>query len=215
MTDISLNVELPAHSHSFQVQVSESASIANIKFEISKSCPGEPKVEGQRLIYAGRLLRDDENIQDIWPVSTSHATPRHSCWLLISGARRLRALNSRERFIWPCIRQLGRLTHPGGVLHHSSRSPRPAQRLRSRLHPTRHQFIYNTSTGNRTSSLSTNGHSPFFLPTLRQKSRCSISTASTPISKRRGLSYSIVAGLGPPFSMRRSLPSLPASNTNE
>lgn len=74
MSNISLKVELPAHSHSFQVQVAESASIANIKSEISKSCPGGPRVEGQRLIYAGRLLRDDENIQDIWPVSPSHTT---------------------------------------------------------------------------------------------------------------------------------------------
>lgn len=74
MANVSLNVELPAHSHSFQVYVPESASIANIKFEISKSCPGGPKVEGQRLIYAGRLLRDDENVQDIWPVSTPHTT---------------------------------------------------------------------------------------------------------------------------------------------
>lgn len=72
MSNISLNVELPAHSHSFQVQVPESASIANIKSEISKSCPGGPKVEGQRLVYAGRLLRDDEFIQDIWP------SPQHS-----------------------------------------------------------------------------------------------------------------------------------------
>lgn len=70
MSNISLNVELPAHSHSFQVQVPESASIGNIKSEISKSCPGGPKVEGQRLVYAGRLLRDDEFIQDIWTVST-------------------------------------------------------------------------------------------------------------------------------------------------
>jgi len=31
-------------------------------------------VEGQRLIYAGRLLRDDEQIQDIWPVSSPYTT---------------------------------------------------------------------------------------------------------------------------------------------
>ena len=73
MSNISLKVELPAHSHSFQVQVPESASIANIKSQISKFCPGGPKVEGQRLIYAGRLLCDDEQIQDIWPVSSSRA----------------------------------------------------------------------------------------------------------------------------------------------
>ena len=72
MSNVSLKIELPAHSHSFDVQVPESASIANIKSEISKSCPGGPKEEGQRLIYAGRLLRDDERIQDIWPVSSTH-----------------------------------------------------------------------------------------------------------------------------------------------
>ena len=80
MSNISLNVELPAHSHSFQVQVPESASIENIKSEISKSCPGEPKVEGQRLIYAGRLLRDDEQIQDIWPVSSIHTRLADARW---------------------------------------------------------------------------------------------------------------------------------------
>ena len=74
MSSISLKVELPAHSHSFRVQVPESSSIANIKSEIFKSCPGGPKVEGQRLIYAGRLLHDDEQIRDIWPVSCPHTT---------------------------------------------------------------------------------------------------------------------------------------------
>jgi len=81
MSCISLKVELPAHSHSFQVQVPDSSSVANIKSEISKSCPGEPKVEGQRLIYAGRLLRDDEQVQDIWPVSSLHTTRAIAGWL--------------------------------------------------------------------------------------------------------------------------------------
>jgi len=92
MSNISLKVELPAHSHSFQVQVPESSSIANIKSEISKSCPGRPTVEGQRLIYAGRLLRDDEQIQDIWPVSSPpHKSCHHrvDCGLLICATHRL------------------------------------------------------------------------------------------------------------------------------
>lgn len=72
MSNISLKVELPGHSHSFQVQVPESASIENIKSEISKSCPGEPRVDGQRLVYAGRVLHNEELIQDIWPVSPPH-----------------------------------------------------------------------------------------------------------------------------------------------
>jgi len=91
MSCISLKVELPAHSHSFQVQVPDSSSVANIKSEISKSCPGGPKVEGQRLIYAGRLLRDDEQIQDIWPVSfpPTLLMPSLGAGLLIRGAYRL------------------------------------------------------------------------------------------------------------------------------
>ena len=127
MSNVSLKIELPAHSHSFDVQVPESASIANIKSEISKSCPGGPKVEGQRLIYAGRLLRDDERIQDIWPVSSTHTTrpvARVDYGLLISGTDRLRVLNTHEPFIWPCIHQLGRPVHQRDVPHRLSRSQR-------------------------------------------------------------------------------------------
>lgn len=120
MSCISLKVELPAHSHSFQVQVPESSSIANIKSEISKSCPGGPKVEGQRLIYAGRLLRDDEQAQDIWPVSSLHMTRAivervTNPWHISS-----RALNIHEPFTWPSTHRLGRLARQRNVLHHLS-----------------------------------------------------------------------------------------------
>ena len=123
MSCISLKVELPAHSHSFHVQVPDSSSVATIKSEISKSCPGEPKVEGQRLIYAGRLLRDDEQVQDIWPVS--HPTrPMPTLVGRVTNLRGVssRALNSREPFTWPYIPRLGRLVRQGGALHRSSRS---------------------------------------------------------------------------------------------
>lgn len=218
MANISLNVELPAHSHSFQVQVPESASISDIKSQISRSCPGEPKVDGQRLIYAGRLLRDDESIQDIWPVSSLHTTlapslggiPVTDQWLTSS-----RVLNIPEPFIWPCIRQLGRLVRQRDVLHRSNLFLRPSHLHPFLPHPTSHRFTRNILIGNCISLPSMSGPSEFSPLTLRNKSRYSTSMASTPISKRQNLSCSIVAGPGPPFSMSPFLPLLPASSTNE
>lgn len=69
MSNISVRVELPGHSHSFIVEVSPISSVGQIKAEISKRCVGGPRVEGMRLIYGGRLLKDEEMIQEIWVVS--------------------------------------------------------------------------------------------------------------------------------------------------
>ncbi|KAI0068916.1 hypothetical protein BV25DRAFT_1910650 [Artomyces pyxidatus] len=63
---ISLHVELPTFSHSFQVSVSSSATIVDVKHEIHKTCTGGPRVSGQRLIWRGRFLGDEEKVQDIW-----------------------------------------------------------------------------------------------------------------------------------------------------
>ena len=92
MDNVLFNIKLVPHYYSFQVQVPRSASIANIKSEISKSCPGGPKAEGQSLIYDGRHLPDDQYIQDIWPVSNPpHDSRRRLAGrrLLISGTHRL------------------------------------------------------------------------------------------------------------------------------
>ncbi|KAI1789059.1 hypothetical protein LXA43DRAFT_893679 [Ganoderma leucocontextum] len=61
-----LRVELPAYSHSFQVQVTPSSTVRDVKHEIAKVCPGSPGPEGQRLIWRGRFLRDEEKVEDIW-----------------------------------------------------------------------------------------------------------------------------------------------------
>lgn len=69
MSNVSIRVELPGHSHSFVVELAYKSTVSHIKAEIAAKCPGGPRVDGQRLIFGGRILRDEENIPDIWPVS--------------------------------------------------------------------------------------------------------------------------------------------------
>ncbi|KAI0677016.1 hypothetical protein C8Q78DRAFT_60528 [Trametes maxima] len=66
MSSAPLRVELPAYSHSFQVQVQPASTIRDVKLEIASVCPGAPTPEGQRLIFKGRLLKDDERVEDVW-----------------------------------------------------------------------------------------------------------------------------------------------------
>ncbi|KAI0080648.1 hypothetical protein K474DRAFT_1657456 [Panus rudis PR-1116 ss-1] len=61
-----IRVELPAYSHSFLIQVPSTSSILDVKNEIQRTCPGAPRTNGQRVIWRGRFLGDDERIQDIW-----------------------------------------------------------------------------------------------------------------------------------------------------
>ncbi|PSR71828.1 hypothetical protein PHLCEN_2v12329 [Hermanssonia centrifuga] len=66
MAFVDLRVELPAFSYSFHVHVHRSWSVRDIKEEIMRCCPGEPRVDGQRIIWRGRFLRDEEKVQDVW-----------------------------------------------------------------------------------------------------------------------------------------------------
>ncbi|KAI0650201.1 hypothetical protein C8Q79DRAFT_901124 [Trametes meyenii] len=66
MSSAPLRVELPAYSHSFQVQVQPASTIRDVKREIASVCPGAPTPDGQRLIFKGRLLNDDEKVEDVW-----------------------------------------------------------------------------------------------------------------------------------------------------
>jgi hypothetical protein len=157
MANISLNVELPAHSHSFQVQVPDSASIANIKFEISKSCPGGPKVEGQKAHICRKAFARRRKYSGYLAGELPPHDPFHRCRLLISGTHPSRALNTREPFTWPYNRQLGRLVRQRDALYDSSRSLRPPRHHPCCLHRTRHRFTHNTLTDNCISSLSIMG----------------------------------------------------------
>ena len=63
-----IHVELPAYSRSFDIQVPESATVVDVKQEISSVCIGRPRPDGQRLIWRGRYLDDQEKIGELWPV---------------------------------------------------------------------------------------------------------------------------------------------------
>lgn len=72
MSFVDLRVELPAHAQSFSVQVQTHWSVREIKEEIQRACPGSPQVHGQRIIWRGRILRDEEKAQDVWKVRPSN-----------------------------------------------------------------------------------------------------------------------------------------------
>ncbi|KAF8631258.1 hypothetical protein AX15_002585 [Amanita polypyramis BW_CC] len=66
MSPIELRVELPAYSRSFSVRIPSNGTILNVKEEIFHTCPGNPRVESQRLVWRGRYLTNDERINDLW-----------------------------------------------------------------------------------------------------------------------------------------------------
>jgi hypothetical protein len=68
MSLVQLRVELPAYSHSFNIQVPTDGTVFDIKQEISHVCPGNPRSEDQRLVWRGRYLTDDERVNDLWKV---------------------------------------------------------------------------------------------------------------------------------------------------
>lgn len=63
-----IHVELPAYSRSFDVQVPESATVLDVKQVISSVCVGHPRPEGQRVIWRGRYVDDQEKVSELWPV---------------------------------------------------------------------------------------------------------------------------------------------------
>jgi hypothetical protein len=69
MSLVELRVELPSFSQSFSVHVPPTSLIIDVKQEIFKSCVGSPRVEGQRIIWRGRHLADDEKVEDLWKVT--------------------------------------------------------------------------------------------------------------------------------------------------
>ncbi|KAG0705517.1 hypothetical protein DFH29DRAFT_988567 [Suillus ampliporus] len=82
-----VRVELPTHSLSFTVDVPISATVLDVKHAISASCAGQPRVEGQRIIWRGRYLGDQEKISDVWKMADEqrivHLSVHPSAW---SGA---------------------------------------------------------------------------------------------------------------------------------
>ncbi|KAK7049658.1 hypothetical protein VNI00_005689 [Paramarasmius palmivorus] len=66
MSLVQLRVELPTYAHSFTIQVPEIYTIRDVKQEIFNACPGAPQVSGQRIVWRGRYLSDEEKLEDLW-----------------------------------------------------------------------------------------------------------------------------------------------------
>ena len=71
MSAVTIKVELPSFAHSFQIQADASWAIKDVKAEIQRSCTGTPRADGQRRIWRGRFLKDEEYVKDIWKVYLS------------------------------------------------------------------------------------------------------------------------------------------------
>ncbi|KAG2146676.1 hypothetical protein DEU56DRAFT_785826 [Suillus clintonianus] len=84
---VAVRVELPTYSLSFTVEVPISATVLDVKHAILVSCSGQPRVEGQRIIWRGRYLGDQEKISEIWKTADEqrivHLSVHPSAW---SGA---------------------------------------------------------------------------------------------------------------------------------
>ncbi|KAG9317608.1 hypothetical protein JVU11DRAFT_1817 [Chiua virens] len=79
-----IRVELPAYSSSFDIQVFEGATVLDVKQAISTVCIGHPRPDGQRVIWRGRSLDEQEKISELWPHQddqrTVHLSVRPSAW---------------------------------------------------------------------------------------------------------------------------------------
>ncbi|KAJ3741303.1 hypothetical protein DFH05DRAFT_1545306 [Lentinula detonsa] len=82
-----VRVELPAYGYSFTVNLSssESSNVLAIKEAISLTCPGNPRIDGQRIIWRGRVLNDEEKVADLWPEADGlrrivHLSVHPSAW---------------------------------------------------------------------------------------------------------------------------------------
>ncbi|KAH9927158.1 uncharacterized protein BXZ73DRAFT_90835 [Epithele typhae] len=90
MPPSSLRIELPAYCHSFQVRVTPTSTIRDVKQEIAKACPGSPSPDGQRLVWQGRFLKDDETVELLWKTSEEvqviHLAVHPSAWRTLPHA---------------------------------------------------------------------------------------------------------------------------------
>ncbi|KZT20777.1 hypothetical protein NEOLEDRAFT_1151119 [Neolentinus lepideus HHB14362 ss-1] len=117
MSLVSLKVELPSHSLSFHVQVPSHSTVLDIKHEIHRACTGAPRVEGQKIIWRGRVLRDDERVDDLWKTPDEsrvvHLAVHYSAWTstppenptvsATSSARSGSPVNSSQQHVPPSL----------------------------------------------------------------------------------------------------------------
>ena len=70
MTVTNIQVHLPSFSHALRVSVPSDSTILHLKQEIFRTCIGSPNTAGQRIIYKGRVLDDNEIVSQVWRVRT-------------------------------------------------------------------------------------------------------------------------------------------------
>lgn len=124
MSLVDLRVDLPAYSRSLFLKVDVSNTILQVKEEIHRTCPGQPRPDGQRLIWRGRILTDNETVDSLWKVYS------FVFYLPISSQTASISL-SLALSILPCILLPGR---PPRRKFHKSHSPACPLRLRKPLY---------------------------------------------------------------------------------
>lgn len=68
MADLaSITVKSPVQATDVQVQTSLSNTVLQLKERLQSDHPARPEPASQRLIYGGRLLRDEEILSDVFP----------------------------------------------------------------------------------------------------------------------------------------------------
>ena len=108
---IAITIELPQIARTFSITVAPGATIRDVKDAVSQECEGRPRAEGQRLIAKGRVLRDEERVEELWLVCsfaflTSCIRLDSLILLLVSVVEPFCALNSAFRtkmhmfYIW-------------------------------------------------------------------------------------------------------------------
>jgi hypothetical protein len=64
-----IHVLHPTHTKApLTLAVPPGARVADLKTAIAAQCPGQPKPNGQRIIWKGRIVVDEEVVGDIWKV---------------------------------------------------------------------------------------------------------------------------------------------------
>ncbi|KAG8717482.1 hypothetical protein FRC08_007367 [Ceratobasidium sp. 394] len=80
-----IHVLHPTHTKApLTLAVPPGAKVADLKTAIAERCPGQPKPNGQRIIWNGRIVVDEEVVGDIWKpgngAHTVHLAVHPSAW---------------------------------------------------------------------------------------------------------------------------------------
>ncbi|QRV75740.1 hypothetical protein RhiJN_03755 [Ceratobasidium sp. AG-Ba] len=79
-----IHVLHPTHNAPLTLAVPPGAKVADLKTAIAEQCPGQPKPNGQRIIWNGRIVVDEEVVGDIWKpghdTHTVHLAVHPSAW---------------------------------------------------------------------------------------------------------------------------------------